>query len=128
MCFENAVCADDPKHNAIAQLEVIKELQTVWSDNAVSCTITYTIDELPSIKEWLRRNYNDYIKSVSFLLHSGHGFKQAPLEPITKERYLELMERCTPITSIAGICYKEEDLSVLTEADPECPNGVCPIR
>jgi hypothetical protein len=45
----------------------------------------YKKEELPEIKQWLKENYKDSVKSVSFLLHSEHGFKQAPYEEITKE-------------------------------------------
>ena len=75
--------------SAIDQLEVIKRLQLEWSDNSVSVTIYYRKEELEAIRWWLHDNYIN-TKSVSFLLHSDHGFDQAPLEEITKERYEEM--------------------------------------
>ena len=112
--------------SAIQQLEYVKRAQKDWSDNAISVTVTYRKEELPGIKEWLRKNYNQYIKSVSFLLYSGHGFLQAPIEPITKEKYDEMMKKCRPITSIKGVCYTEEPLELLSEM--ECSGGACPLR
>jgi ribonucleotide reductase alpha subunit len=110
------------KHmTAIDQLNVIKELQTNWSDNAVSCTIYYKKEELSEIKEWLKTNYNNNIKTVSFLLHNEHGFDQAPLEEITEEKYKELISKCKPITNIE---VKENDLLDTME----CEGGVCPIK
>jgi len=106
---------------AIDQLEVIKELQTNWSDNAVSCTIYYKKEELDAIKSWLLNNYNDNIKSVSFLLHNDHGFDQAPLEEITKEKYEEMVSKVKPITKVE---VNESD--ILDSA--ECVSGVCPIK
>ena len=97
-------------------------MQTEWSDNAVSVTVTYKSEELPAIKVWLRENYNHSVKSVSFLLHSGHGFVQAPIEPISKEQYDSMMLTCRPITSVSGICYSPEQL------ESDCAGGVCPIR
>jgi ribonucleoside-triphosphate reductase len=79
--------ANDMK--AIDQLEVIKRLQAEWSDNAVSVTIYYRKEELYAIKEWLRLNYKN-VKSVSFLLHNEHGFKQAPLEEIDEGTYFDM--------------------------------------
>lgn len=107
---------------AIDQLNYIKEIQTNWSDNAVSCTVYYKIQEIPEIKKWLKKYYNNSIKSVSFLLHSDHGFKQAPLEEISKEQYLEIKSKVKPITSINNI-YENDFLDSF-----ECVTGVCPIK
>lgn len=104
---------------AIDQLEVVKRLQTDWSDNAVSVTIYYKKEELPAIKEWLKSNYEDNLKTVSFLLHSEHGFDQAPMEEITKQEYDKLVKGTTPITRIS---YMDDLL------EDDCSGGVCPIR
>lgn len=106
---------------AVDQLEVIKRLQTEWSDNSVSVTIYYKKEELDNIKSWLSENYNDNIKTVSFLLHNEHGFQQAPLEEITEREYLEMKSKVTPIT---GVSFKEDDII----GNDECANGICPIK
>lgn len=120
-CFagDNAILATDM--NVIRQLDLVKKLQTVWSDNAVSVTAYYKKDELPALKEWLKDNYKNNIKSVSFLLHSGHNFQQAPYEEITQETYLKLMSNVKPVSSINGV-----DGDILDGL--ECAGGVCPIR
>lgn len=105
---------------AIDQLEVIKRLQKEWSDNAVSVTIYYRKEELQEIKNWLSKNYNMCLKTVSFLLHSEHGFDQAPLEEITKEQFEELSSKVRKIESLSSI----GDF----EMDAECATGVCPIK
>jgi ribonucleoside-triphosphate reductase len=104
---------------AIDQLEVVRKLQAEWSDNAVSCTIYYKREELPAIKEYLSKYYDTSFKSLSFLLHSDHGFAQAPLEAITKEEYEKRVAKSKPITGIS----MELDLG-----DDECASGVCPVR
>lgn len=104
---------------AIDQLEVVRRLQTEWSDNAVSCTVYYRKEELPAIKEYLSKYYNKHFKSVSFLLHSEHGFAQAPLEEITKEEYERLVKNTRLITAATSAEFQSED---------ECASGVCPIR
>jgi len=120
-CYpEGTVLAKDM--SAIQQLETIKELQTNWSDNAVSVTIYYRLEELDEIKEWLNKNYNNNIKSCSFLLHNEHGFKQAPFEEITKEKYEELIKKVIPITSGKINNMKDNELS------SDCVGGACPIR
>ncbi len=109
--------------SAVRQLENVKWMQTVWSDNAVSVTVYYRKHELPEIKEWLRKNYNNSIKSVSFLLHSDHGFAQAPLEAITKEQYEEMASKCSVIKDLRGVTYVDEDVTQF-----ECAGGQCPVR
>jgi hypothetical protein len=105
---------------AIDQLEVIKRLQKEWSDNAVSVTIYYRKEELSEIKQWLSKNYNTCLKTVSFLLHSEHGFDQAPLEEITKEQFEELSNKVRKIESLSTT----GDF----EMDAECATGACPIK
>ena len=106
---------------AVDELDVVKHLQTVYSDNGVSATIYYRMEELPAIQDWLRKNYTNSVKAISFLLHSGHGFRQAPYEEITKERYEELMARCIPITSCDGNLESDD-------TSGECRSGACPIK
>lgn len=114
---EGTVLAKDM--TAVDQLEWIKKLQTLWSDNSVSCTVYYKKEELPQIKAYLEANYKDCHKSLSFLLHSDHGFQQAPYEEITKEKFDELVAKTKLITSIESVDF---------EAFDECATGACPIR
>ena len=115
---DDTVLADSMR--AVDQLEVVRRLQTEWSDNAVSCTVYYKIEELPEIQEYLSKNYNKSIKTCSFLLHSGHGFDQAPIEEVTKEEYDAYVARVKPITSLSF------DNSSIDDSD--CASGACPIR
>ena len=120
-CYpEGTILAKDM--SAIDQLNTIKELQTNWSDNSVSVTIYYRLNELDEIKEWLKNNYNNNIKTCSFLLHNDHGFKQAPFEEISKDVYDELMKKVIPITSGKILTLADNELS------SDCVGGACPIR
>lgn len=114
---EGTVLAKDV--DAITQLEFVKRVQREWSDNAVSCTVYYKPEELPAIREYLKKNYNKSFKSLSFLLHSEHGFKQAPLEEITKEEYDRRVASSRLITSVESASFVSED---------ECASGICPIK
>lgn len=115
---DHAVLAKDM--TAIDQLETIKWLQENWSDNSVSCTVYYRKEELPEIRKYLKKYYKNAHKSLSFLLHSEHGFKQAPLEEITEEQYNELVANTRLITAI-----NEANIGL---DDSECASGACPIR
>ena len=105
---------------AVDQLNVIKRLQEEWSDNSVSVTIYYRKEELNDIRDWLKDNYIN-VKSVSFLLHSDHGFEQAPYEEITKEQYEEMASKVTPITSVGNLSMEDLDIQ-------DCEGGACPVR
>ena len=102
------------------QLDNVRLLQKVWSDNSVSCTVYYKKEDLPGIKEYLKVFLPEEIKTVSFLLYQGHGFKQAPYETITKEEYDSIKNGTTPITSVE---VKESDFDMV-----DCEGGACPIK
>jgi len=104
---------------ALAQLDTVRWLQENWSDNSVSCTVYYKKEELPEIKKYLRKFYKGSHKSLSFLLHSEHGFKQAPLEEITKEQYDELVASTRLITQVGEATIGLDD---------DCASGACPVR
>lgn len=115
---ENVVEAKDM--TAIKQLELVKQLMTLWADNSISVTVYYKKEELPEIKKWLKEHYKDSIKSVSFLLHKEHGFKQAPYEEITKEQYEERMDK---VKSLKDIVVENKHIDF-----EECSKGSCPIK
>lgn len=117
---KNAIVAKDC--TAIDQLEIIKKLQTEWSDNAVSVTIYYRKEELEDIKTWLSKNYNENLKTVSFLLHSDHGFDQAPMEEISEKEYKKRIQGLEPITSV------EIEETSIDGSQLGCEGGACPIK
>lgn len=117
---ENAVLAKNM--TAIEQLEWVKWCQEKWADNAVSVTVYYRKEELPQIKEWLSENYDNSIKSVSFLLHSDHNFPLPPYEEITKEQYEKMLSKIDFSVPLA----RTTDTSMLD--DPSCATGACPVR
>lgn len=102
------------------QLDVHAMAQRHWADQAVSVTVYYKLEDIPRLKQWLSENLQN-IKTISFLLHSGHGFLQAPKEPITAEQFEKLSAKIKPIEmeAISG-----GDLL----PDVECAGGACPVR
>jgi ribonucleoside-triphosphate reductase len=117
---DGALFADDM--GVIKQLDMVKKLQEVWSDNAVSVTAYYSEEELSSLKQWLSDNYENGIKSVSFLLRQKHGFKQAPYEEITKEQY-EMKKSKVKQMTVLNQNIGNEALEGI-----ECEGGSCPIK
>ena len=101
------------------QLNTLLLAQKHWADQAVSVTVYYKREDLPALKEWLANNLK-FLKTISFLCHSEHGFAQAPKEAITKEQYERLSTKIKPI-----------DLEKIGEGDLEsleCAGGVCPVK
>jgi ribonucleoside-triphosphate reductase len=117
--FDSGVFVEDIK--SVDQLEIVKKLQSKWADQSVSVTIYYSKDQLDSIKSWLKDNYNSSIKTLSFLLHTDHGFVQAPFEKITEDQYLQTREKIKPISQFLG---KPDDFI----DNLECSGGSCPVR
>lgn len=119
--FDSNTQVADKNFSAIHQLELVKSIQKNWADQAVSVTVYYKPDELSDIQKWLSENYDNNIKSVSFLLHQDHNFKQAPYEAISESKYMELLSSLESLST----------LSITTDGEmtnEECAGGVCPVR
>lgn len=102
------------------QLENLKMAQKYWADQSVSITVYYKKEDISKIKEWLSENLSE-IKTISFLCHKDHGFKQAPKQAISEEEYYKATENIKPL-----------DLSKIKGGfeieGGECNGGVCPIK
>ena len=118
---DGAVLAADM--TAVEQLEWVKRMQTDWADNAVSVTVYYRLEELPEIKAWLKDNYDNSVKSVSFLLHSDHNFPLAPYEEIDEETYNKMVSKVDFSIPIVSSTLDDNLLD-----DPSCATGACPVR
>jgi ribonucleoside-triphosphate reductase len=110
----------DENWNTWEQLNVLKFAQKHWSDNSVSVTVYYEKEEIPKIKDWLKENLNE-VKSISFLCHSDHGFKQAPYETIDKTTYDKLIASLKPLDIDSVGQAQDVDMQ-------DCESGVCPIK
>lgn len=117
---ENSVLASEM--TAIEQLEWVKKMQTVWADNAVSVTVYYRKEELPEMKKWLAENYDNSVKSVSFLLHVDHNFPLPPYEEISEDEYNKILKGIDFSVQLnAGSNMDELALD-------NCSTGACPIK
>lgn len=117
---EHAILAKEL--SAIDQLEWVVKAQSEWADNNVSVTVYYRKEELGDIKKWMAKNYSNKIKSVSFLLHSDHGFALAPYEEIDEEMYIKLKSKIKESMSFV------DKLNNLSIDNLDCDTGSCPVK
>ena len=116
--------------SAEEQLATQAFLQAYWSDNAVSCTVTFQEGEKASLPAILAA-YAGRIKSTSLLGYVDGGYSQMPKETISIERYREME---TALHGGPRLLFaqlhdkekKEEDLTLVGLAD--CASGACPVR
>lgn len=68
------------------QLNVVREMQYYWSDNAVSCTVSVQEDERKDL-EIAIKYFAPYVKTLSFLPLTNHQYQQAPYQECGEEEY-----------------------------------------
>ena len=112
---------------ALSQLERYKMLMKSWCQQNVSATISYSVEEVPEIIDWLLDNWENYV-GVSFLFRADPtktakdlGYLYLPQEVVTKEAYEEYAARLQHIDIDLGNSFDE-----LTS--DECASGVCPVK
>ncbi len=101
------------------QLSLCAFMQKYWADNQISCTIK--IRDEDRVAEAL--NYFQYqLKGISFLPVQKKAYPQSPIEPISDERYAEMMKRVKR-QNLGSILARED-------ARPEvaCETDTCTLR
>lgn len=137
MCVEfpiKAAGADSPQFASAGTVSMAEQfatqafLQTYWSDNAVSCTITFQPEEASEIAKLLSQ-YRAITKSTSLLPYMGGELKQAPKEPISKSVYEKRMAQITGNVQKAFERLNQQENEALELVDAtDCESGACPIR
>jgi len=112
---------------AIDQLERYKLLQTNWTQQNTSVTISYSTDEIPVIIEWLLNNWDIYV-GVSFLYRNDPtktakdlGYQYLPQEVVDEVTYNEYVLQLGEVSLETANSFEE-----LKEEG--CSTGACPIR
>ena len=112
---------------ALVQLERYKMLMDYWCQQNVSATISYSVDEVPTIIDWLLENWNSYV-GVSFLFRADPtksakdlGYLYLPQEVVTKDAYEAYVANLQPIDLDKANSFDEVE-------DDGCATGACPIR
>ena len=82
------------------QMDLAAIMQMEWSDNQVSCTVSYWEDEFEDIRKNLLK-YKNQLKGISFLKNGKRGseksHKQMPYEAISEETYIEEVSKLKKI-------------------------------
>jgi adenosylcobalamin-dependent ribonucleoside-triphosphate reductase len=113
--------------SAISQLERYKLIMENWCQQNVSATISYSVDEVPAIIDWLLDNWNVYV-GVSFLFRADPtktakdlGYLYLPQEVVTKHVFDEYASRIQPLEIDQANSFEEIQ-------GEDCSTGACPIR
>ncbi|UOF79317.1 ribonucleoside-triphosphate reductase [Caudoviricetes sp.] len=113
--------------SAIDQLNRYKHLQSNWTQQNTSVTISYSLDEVESIIDWLLVNWDSYV-GVSFIYRTDPtktakdlGYLYLPQEVVTKEVFDEYVSKLSPVDLDNTSSFSE----IL---DQECAGGVCPVK
>lgn len=125
--FDNFNGMEVNLESAVTQLERYKLLQTSWTQQNTSVTISYDPTEIEDIIDWLLANWDIYV-GVSFLYRNDPtktaadlGYLYLPQEVITKEVYDKYVSTLLPVDF-----NNTESFDELTDA--ECASGSCPIK
>lgn len=113
---------------AVAQLNRYLRWNNLWADHNVSCTISYSPEEIPEVVDWLYANWDNGFISVSFLRRNdptktakdlGHPY--LPQEVVTPGVYNAYVSTLRDVnwSGLQGIFDITEDA---------CPTGMCPTR
>lgn len=113
--------------SAVEQLEKYKLIQTSWTQQNTSVTISYSLDEVEGIIDWLLNNWDIYV-GVSFIYRADPsktakdlGYLYLPQEVVDERTYKDYVET-----------LGEVDLDNTNSFDEivqdDCSTGGCPIR
>ena len=112
---------------AIDQLEKYKLIQTSWTQQNTSVTISYDPSEVPDIVNWLLANWDCYV-GVSFIYRADPtktakdlGYLYLPQEVVDEPTYRKYVATLLPVSVEALAGFDE----IVGE---ECATGACPIK
>lgn len=112
---------------ALDQLEKYKLLQNSWTQQNTSVTISYSVDEIPEIIDWLQSNWDCYV-GVSFIYRADPsktakdlGYLYLPQEVVDEQTYNEYVHKLLPVVLDQVTGFDEIQ-------DAECATGACPIK
>jgi ribonucleoside-triphosphate reductase len=112
---------------AIEQLEKYKLIQTSWTQQNTSVTISYDPTEVPAIIDWLLDNWDCYV-GVSFIYRTDPtktakdlGYLYLPQEVVDEQTFRNYVQQLAPVSLENANRFDE----IMGE---DCATGACPIR
>jgi ribonucleoside-triphosphate reductase len=112
--------------SATKQLDRYKMLMDNYVDHNCSITVSYDQSEIPSIVDWIDRNWDSYV-GVSFMPRidptmsaEDVGYAYLPQQAVRREEFEAYSESLKPVDI-------DRDTG-LDMVDEDCENGVCPVR
>jgi ribonucleoside-triphosphate reductase len=113
--------------SAVDQLERYKMIQTSWTQQNTSVTISYDPSEVEDIKHWLLNNWDCYV-GVSFIYRSDPtktakdlGYLYLPQEVVDEHTYQEYAAKLLPVIIDDANSFDEI-------VGDDCTTGSCPIK
>ncbi len=112
--------------SAIEQLELYKMIMKNYVDHNASNTIHVREHEWAEVEQWVYDNWDDIV-GVTFLSLDDSFYQLLPYEAITKDEYVELLEKQPKFNPSILKKYEtfEDEFDIL---DADCDSGVCPVR
>ena len=112
---------------AVEQLEKYKLIQTSWTQQNTSVTISYDPAEVPAIIDWLLDNWDCYV-GVSFIYRTDPtktakdlGYLYLPQEVVDEQTFRTYVQQLSPVSLENANSFDE----IMGE---DCATGACPIR
>ncbi len=112
---------------AIDQLNKYKMIQNSWTQQNTSVTISYSLDEVPAIIDWLLENWDSYV-GVSFIYRTDPtktardlGYLYLPQEVVDEYTFKTYVQDLKPVDLEGTDSFDEL-------VDAECATGACPVR
>jgi ribonucleoside-triphosphate reductase len=112
---------------AVEQLEKYKLIQTSWTQQNTSVTISYDPSEVQQIIDWLLDNWDCYV-GVSFIYRTDPtktakdlGYLYLPQEVVDEQTFRNYVYQLTPVSLENANSFDE----IMGE---DCATGACPIR
>lgn len=122
--FDNVDGLEVNIETAVAQLNRYKLLMDNYVDQNASITVSYGLEEVEEIVDWVHANWDSYV-GVSFLFRADPtktaadlGYPYLPQEVVTKEVYEAYVANLKPLVIGGGDMVEDEG----------CATGACPIR
>lgn len=113
--------------SAVEQLEKYKLIQTSWTQQNTSVTISYDPTEIPAIIDWLLNNWDCYV-GVSFIYRTDPtktakdlGYLYLPQEVVDERTFKDYAMTLLPVD--LGNTNSFDEI-----VDAECATGACPVR